>query len=38
LRFCCGNQTISPHVTDLIGGVAIEEADEPDFAWLDPMP
>ena len=23
-------------VTDLVGGVVIEEADEPDLAWLSP--
>lgn len=26
-----------PRVTDLIRGVVIEEADEPDIAWLDPV-
>jgi dihydroorotate dehydrogenase (NAD+) catalytic subunit len=24
-------------ITDLIGGVVIEEADEPDLAWLSPV-
>ena len=24
--------------TDLIRGVVIEEADEPDLSWLDPLP
>lgn len=26
-----------PRITDLIRGVVIEEADEPDLAWLDPV-
>ena len=26
-----------PRVADLIRGVVIEEADEPDLAWLDPV-
>ncbi len=27
-----------PRVRDLVGGVVIEEADEPDLAWLTPAP
>jgi dihydroorotate dehydrogenase (NAD+) catalytic subunit len=26
-----------PRVTDLIRGVVIEEADEPELSWLDPV-
>ena len=25
-----------PRITDLIGAVVVEEADEPDVAWLSP--
>lgn len=34
-RFCAHRDI--GRVSDLIGGVVIEEADEPDLAWLDPI-
>jgi dihydroorotate dehydrogenase (NAD+) catalytic subunit len=36
LRLFCLHRDI-PRVTDLIGGVVIEEADEPDLAWVSPV-
>ena len=35
LEAFCVHREIA-RVTDLIGGVVIEEADEPDLAWLNP--
>jgi dihydroorotate dehydrogenase (NAD+) catalytic subunit len=34
-RFCLVREV--PRVADLIGGVVLEEADEPDVAWLNPV-
>lgn len=34
-RFCLVQEI--PRIADLIGGVVIEEADEPDVAWLNPV-
>jgi dihydroorotate dehydrogenase (NAD+) catalytic subunit len=34
-RFCLVREI--PRIADLIGGVVIEEADEPDVAWLNPV-
>lgn len=34
-RFCVVREI--PRVADLIGGVIVEEADEPDVAWLNPV-
>jgi len=36
LRAFCLHRDI-PRITDLIGGVVIEEADEPDLAWVNPV-
>ncbi|MDT1062603.1 dihydroorotate dehydrogenase [Paracoccus sp. CPCC 101403] len=36
LRTFCMRREIA-RVTDLVGGVVIEEADEPDLAWVDPV-
>jgi dihydroorotate dehydrogenase (NAD+) catalytic subunit len=33
-KFCLHRDI--PRVSDLTGGVVIEEADEPDLAWLNP--
>jgi len=35
IEMFCVQREIS-RVTDLVGGVVIEEADEPDLAWLSP--
>ncbi len=34
-RFCLVREI--PRITDVVGGVVIEEADEPDVAWLNPV-
>jgi dihydroorotate dehydrogenase (NAD+) catalytic subunit len=34
-RFCLVREL--PRIAQLIGGVVIEEADEPDVAWLNPV-
>ncbi|HEY7248403.1 MAG TPA: dihydroorotate dehydrogenase [Xanthobacteraceae bacterium] len=34
-RFCLVRQI--PRVTDLIGGLIVEEADEPELSWLNPV-
>ena len=34
-RFCAHREIA--HVSDLVGGVVIEEADEPDVSWLSPV-
>jgi dihydroorotate dehydrogenase (NAD+) catalytic subunit len=36
LRAFCLHRDI-PRIADLIGGVVIEEADEPDLAWVNPV-
>jgi dihydroorotate dehydrogenase (NAD+) catalytic subunit len=36
LRAFCLHRDI-PRISDLIGGVIIEEADEPDLAWVNPV-
>jgi dihydroorotate dehydrogenase (NAD+) catalytic subunit len=36
LRAFCLHRDI-PRISDLIGGIVIEEADEPDLAWVNPV-